>query len=181
MRIYVPVTAGAVTALAEGGPVPTTSIAGTTAFAVTPGLRAWYSEDHPRGADDPDEEDLEYVACAEAARACLRLLAADPAAPRRRVVLAVDVPDGDVLVRDDLDRGVVRTSAELTAPQLAALFVDDSEAAATVARAAEVIDAADLGDAAAEQIVGDTEGFELSWFGPSELALVDLDLAADPG
>ena len=181
MRIYVPVTAAAVTALVEGLPVPASSVAGTTAFAVTPGLRAWYGEDHPSGADEPDEEDLEYVACAEAARACLRLLAADPAAPRRRIVLAVDIRDDDVLLRDDLDRGVVRTSAELTPPQVAAVFVDDADATATVARAAEVVDAADLGDAAAEQAVGDTEGFELSWFGPGELALVDLDLAADPG
>lgn len=181
MRIYIPVTSSAVTDLVEGRPLTPSSVAGTTAFAVTPGLRAWYGEDQPPGADAPDEEDLEYVACSEAARACLRLLAADPDSPRRRVVLAMDVRDDEVAVRDDLDRGVVRTRASLTAAQLAALFVDDTGAVPAVTRAAEVIDAADLGDAEAEETVGDTEGFELSWFGPGELALVDLDLSADPG
>ena len=181
MRIYVPVTAAAVTALADGRPVPPAAGGETTAFAVTPGLRAWYGEDHPPGDDAPDQEDLEYAACAEAARAALRLLAADPEAPRRRVVLAVDVHDVDVTVRDDLDRGVVRTSATVSPDRLAAVFVDDADASHAVARAARVIDAADLGDTAAEETVGDTEGFELSWFGPGELALVDLELSAEPG
>ena len=180
MRLYVPVTATAVTALVEGRPVPTVNAAGTTAFAVTPGLRAWYGEDHPAGSDEPDDEDLEYVACAEAARASLRLLAADPDVARRRIVLAVDVLDAEVTVHDDLDRGVVRTRTPLTSANVAAVFVDDSDAEAAVGRAAQVIDAADLGEPAAEETVGDTEGFELSWFGPGELALVDLELAADP-
>ncbi|MHA3705129.1 DUF6912 family protein [Jatrophihabitans sp. YIM 134969] len=179
MRIYVPVTAAAVTALVEGRPVPSTGPDGTTAFAVTPGLRSWYGEDHPPGADEPDDEDLEYAACAEAARASLRLLASDPAAPRRRIVLAVDVRDDQVSVHDDLERGVVRTAAPITADRLAALFVDDADASAAVGRAADVIVTADLGDEAAEETVGDTEGFELSWFGPGELALVDLDLGAE--
>lgn len=179
MRIYIPATATSVTALLDGRPVPTTGPDGITAFAVTPGLRAWYREDQPAGDDAPDDEDLEYVACAEAARAALRLLASDFTAPRRRVVLAVDVRDADLTVHDDLERGVVRTSAVVAPSQLAAVFVDDADAAEAVARAAAAIDAADLGDPSAEETVGDTEGFELSWFGPGELALVDLELSAE--
>ena len=53
-------------------------------FAVTPALREWYSSG--------DEEELEYVAMTQAARASLRLLHADPGAPARRVVLAAEVP-----------------------------------------------------------------------------------------
>lgn len=176
MRIYLPVTATAVRTLLAGDELPA-GPAGLTAFAVTPGLRRWYGEDAPAGAEPPDEEDLEYAACAEAARACLRLLAGEPSAPRRRVVLAVDAPDGAVTVRDDLDRGVVRVAAAVGVSALAALFVDDADAAPTVARAAEAIDAADLGDADAEETVGDAEGFELSWYGPEELATVDGELS----
>ena len=52
-------------------------------FAVTPALREAYASG--------DEEELEYAALTEAARASLRLLAADPAAPPRRVVLAAEL------------------------------------------------------------------------------------------
>lgn len=175
MRVYVPATSALITTLADGEALSPPA-AGTTAFAVTPGLRAWYGEDD--AADEPDDEDLEYAACAEAARASLRLLAGDPAAARRRLVLAADVRDADVEIRDDLDRGVVRVQAAVTPAMLAAVFVDDADAETAVARAAEVVDAADLGDEAAEQTVGDTEGFELSWYAPTELALVTLELGA---
>ena len=53
-------------------------------FAVTPALREAYASG--------DAEELEYAAMTEAARASLRLLAADPAAPPRRVVLAAEMP-----------------------------------------------------------------------------------------
>ena len=83
MRVYVPLT---LSGLAEAhrtgelGPGP------LDAYAVTPALREWYVSD--------DIEELEYAALSRAALASLRLLAADPGAPRRRVVVAVDVPDG---------------------------------------------------------------------------------------
>src|SRR5690606_30974356 len=53
-----------------------------TAFAVTPALREWYA--------NGDSEELEYAALTHAARASLRLLAEDPDAPPRRVVVAAD-------------------------------------------------------------------------------------------
>ena len=52
-------------------------------FAVTPALREAYASGN--------EDELEYAALTEAARASLRLLAADPAAPPRRVVLAAEL------------------------------------------------------------------------------------------
>src|SRR5690348_18258056 len=82
MRVYLPATLPGLAGLlrkAEIGPAP------LRAFAVTPSLREWYASG--------DLEELEYVAMTQAARASLRLLAADPDAPRRRVVLVVDLPD----------------------------------------------------------------------------------------
>src|ERR1039457_5525390 len=58
------------------GPVP--------GFAVTPSLREAYASG--------DEEELEYTALTEAARASLRLLAADPAAAPPRGVVAAGRP-----------------------------------------------------------------------------------------
>ena len=82
MRVYVPATLPALAGVlraAEIGPAP------LQAFTVTPALREWYAS--------ADVEELEYAAMMHAARASLRLLLADPRAPRRRVVLAADVPD----------------------------------------------------------------------------------------
>lgn len=132
-----------------------------TAFAVTPGLREWYQEG--------DDEELEYAASAEAARASLRLLNADSQSPRRRVVLAADVPDDTADIRDDLDRGVVRLHPPVPLSAIAAVLVDDQDAEPTVAAAAEAVDAADLGDERAQQAVDDAEGFELSWYATQEI------------
>jgi hypothetical protein len=132
-----------------------------TAFAVTPGLREWYVDD--------DIEELEYASSMEAARASLRLIDADPAATPRRVVISLDAPGSSVTIRDDLDRGVVSLSADVARSQIAAIHIDDAEAEETVAAAAAVIDQADLGDDAAQSTVDDAEGFELSWYDPSEL------------
>src|SRR5512135_967256 len=82
MRVYVPATLPALAGVLcadEIGPAP------LQAFTVTPALREWYAS--------ADVEELEYAAMMHAARASLRLLLADPQAPRRRVVLAADVPD----------------------------------------------------------------------------------------
>ena len=84
MRVYVPLTLPGLAEAHETGELgPSGPL---TAYAVTPGLREWYLSE--------DIEELEYAALGRAALASLRLLAADPAAPRRRVVVAVDVPDG---------------------------------------------------------------------------------------
>lgn len=159
MRIYLPSsTSGLQTLLDAGelGPAP------LTAFAVTPALREWYVDD--------ELEELEYAAMNEAARASLRLLDADPSAARRRVVVALDAPDAEVEIRDDLDRGVVRLQKPVVLAQIASVHVDDAEAEAAIAAAAGAIIAADLGDQAAQELVDDAEGHELSWYATQELA-----------
>lgn len=87
MRVYLPSTLtllAGVHAAKEIGPAP------LAAHAVTPALREWYA--------GGDREELEYAAMTAAARASLRLLAEDPSAPRRRVVLAAEIPD-DLVAR----------------------------------------------------------------------------------
>jgi hypothetical protein len=158
MRVYLPATSTVLAALARTGvlgPAP------LTGFAVTPGLREYYLDD--------DVEALEYAAASEAATAALRLIAADPSAAKRRLVVSADVPDSSVSVRDDLDRGVVRIAVEIPLAWCASVHADDAEAEETVAAAAEQIDAADLGDPAAEEAVDDADGFELSWYATQEI------------
>ncbi|WP_239076239.1 hypothetical protein, partial [Streptomyces sp. SID9913] len=93
MRVYVPLTLPGLAKAHESGELGDGPL---VAYAVTPALREWYLSD--------DIEELEYAALNRAALASLRLLAADPGAPRRRVVVAVDVPDRSASV--DPDRGL---------------------------------------------------------------------------
>ena len=159
MRVYLPSSTLGLRELLDTDALGATS---ATAFAVTPGLREWYIDD--------DLEELEYAATMEAARASLRLLDGEPAAARRRVVLAADVPDGAVTVRDDMDRGVVQVAGPVLLTQIVALHVDGAEAERAVAAAAESIMAADLGDRAAQDAVDDAEGYELCWYASQEIA-----------
>lgn len=158
MRVYLPATSAELRALRDAGSVGAPPL---TAFAVTPGLREWYLDD--------DAEALEYAAMTEAARASLRLLDAAPAAARRRVVLAADVPDAAVEIRDDLDRGVVQVHEAVPISAVASVHVDDADAEPTVAAAAEAIVAADLGDPQAQERADDAEGFELAWYATQEI------------
>jgi hypothetical protein len=164
MRVYLPATTSQLRALHDTGTIGTAPI---TAFAVTPALREWYVDD--------DAESLEYAALSEAARASLGLIDADGAAARRRVVLAVEVPEARVDVRDDLDRGVVQVTQPIPLVDVASVHVDDAEAEPTVAAAAESMIAAELGSAGAQELVDDAEGFELSWYASQEIGpLLDL-------
>ena len=158
MRIYLPATSVLLQQLLD----TSTLAAPLTGFAVTAGLREWYHDD--------DAEELEYAALVEAARASLRLIDADPDAKRRRVVLAVDVPDVEVDVRDDLDRGVVRLAQDVALSAIVSIHADDSLTAEVVELAAQAIAAADLGDPLAQDRVDDAEGFELAWYANQELA-----------
>ncbi|WP_375490709.1 DUF6912 family protein [uncultured Jatrophihabitans sp.] len=164
MRVYLPATTGVLHALLDDGEIGPAPL---TAFAVTPGLREWYVDD--------DAEELEYAAMLEAARGSLRLVDADDAAARRRVVVAAEVPDSQVAVRDDVDRGVVHLAEPVPISAVASVHVDDADAEPTVAAAAEAIIAADLGDPGSQDTVDDAEGYELSWYATQEIgALLEL-------
>ncbi|WP_405736205.1 hypothetical protein OG885_27445 [Streptomyces sp. NBC_00028] len=170
MRVYVPLTlSGLAEAYKTGelGPGP------LVAYAVTPALREWYLSD--------DIEELEYAALNRAALASLRLLAADPEAVRRRVVVAVDVPDGAAVA--DPDRGLdpaalgeVRVARGVALAKAAAVHVDASDAEGDVAAGARALAAADGGDDDAQFVVDGTEDHELLWYATQEIAnLVGLD------
>jgi hypothetical protein len=159
MRVYLSFTLPALAdALKHGevGPPP------LRAFAVTPALREAYASG--------DEEELEYVAMVAAARQSLRLLARDPEAPRRRVVLAADVADGEVSwsAYDD-EPAVVVVGAPVPITAVASGHIDAYEAASDVAAAADASDAADAGDEDAEFTVDGAEGHELAWYATQEL------------
>ncbi|MEU7568335.1 DUF6912 family protein [Streptomyces fradiae] len=164
MRVYVPLTlpglaqAHRTGTIGTGGPL--------TAYAVTPGLREWYVSD--------DIEELEYAALSRAAAGSLRLLAADPEAARRRVVVAVDVPDGAATA--DPDRGLdpasvgeVRIAGPVPLAKAAAVHADSDEAEADVTAAADALGAADLGDDDARFTVDGAEDHELLWYGVQEI------------
>jgi hypothetical protein len=167
VRVYLPATTSALRRLvetAECGPAP------LAAYAVTPGLREWYVDD--------DVESLEYAAMLEAARSSLRLLAADPVAAPRRVVIAAELPDAAVAVRDDLGVGVVRVANPVLLRQVASVHVDDDDAEPAVRAATAVIAAADVGDPDASDMVDDTEAFELAWYASQEIAALLGSLTA---
>ncbi|WP_406861235.1 hypothetical protein ABZO31_12555 [Streptomyces sp. HUAS MG47] len=163
MRVYVPLTLpGLAQAHKTGelGPGP------LTAYAVTPALREWYVSD--------DIEELEYAALNRAAAASLRMLAGDPAAARRRVVVAVDVPDREATV--DPDRGLdasslgeVRVAGAVPLAKAAAVHADADDAESDVAAAAAALGAADQGDDDARFTVDGAEDHELLWYGVQEI------------
>ncbi|MFB9904811.1 DUF6912 family protein [Allokutzneria oryzae] len=160
MRVYIPVTVPMLQRFVKDSELQPL---GGTAFALTPALRESYASG--------DTEELEYAAMSEAARASLRLIAAeladDPGAPVRRAVVSVDVDD--VKLRPDLDDAVVKLSAPVPMSVVAAVHVDLPDAEDAVRAAAAVIDAADLGDPDAEFTLGDAEDHELAWYAVQEL------------
>jgi hypothetical protein len=159
MRVYLPSTLPGLADIlvkGEAGPSP------LPAFAVTPALREAYASG--------DDEELEYVAMLAAARQSLRLLAADQAAPRRRVVLAADVPDTQVSwhAYDD-EPAAVLIDAAVPLTAVASGHVDELSAVADVAAAADAVPAADAGDDDASFTVDSAEAQELAWYATQEL------------
>jgi hypothetical protein len=167
MRIYVPATWPMLKSLVKNGVV---APIGGTAFSLTPRLRESYTAG--------DEEELEYAALSEAARASLRLLSVEfglgeDGTPARRVVIAADLDD--VTLRPDLDDGAVRIAGPVPLEKVASVHVDTEEAEYAVRQASDAIDSADMGDLDAEFLVGEAEDHELAWYDPSEIAfLVEL-------
>ncbi|GAA1757387.1 DUF6912 family protein [Streptomonospora arabica] len=152
MRIYLPSTfPGLAEALDSGG----LGEPPLTAFAVTERLAG------PHGAQD--DEELEYEALSGAAEASLRLLAADPSAPRRRAVLAVEAPDAAVGPPGDRagHPAAVAVTGTLPLKRVAAVHVDAPAAEDAVAAAAD--GAAPGGEG------GPLEEHELLWYATQEL------------
>jgi hypothetical protein len=193
LRVYVPATIAMLRELVAQREIRAVN---DTAFAVTPALREAYASG--------DDEELAEVAMGEAARASLRLLAeeresallhaddgdaepedgTDPDAAEdagssysapvyRRAVIAADVTG--TTLRPDLDDAVVRLSGPITYKRIASVHVDLAEAEPQVAKAVDVIDAADLGDPDAEFVLGDAEDHQLAWYAAQELPFL-LDL-----
>ena len=164
MRVYVPATLPMLRALVKTGMLDPI---GGTAFALTPALREAYISG--------DDEELEYAAMSEAARASLRLLSVEfglgeDSTPARRVVVSADLEN--VTLRPDLDDGVVRISGAVPFESIAAVHVDTEDAEYAVTQAAGAVDAADLGDLDAEFLIGEAEDHELAWYDPSEVAFL---------
>ncbi|MGW7273231.1 DUF6912 family protein [Streptomyces sp. NPDC054864] len=145
MRVYVPLTLSRLAEVhkaGELGPGP------LTAYAVTPALREWCGSD--------DTEELEYAALSQAAAASLGLIADDPGAPRRRVVLAADVPDGALGPGAAVGEvGEVLVDGVLPLKKVAAVHVDEEGAEA---------------DVAAGLLGGEVEDHELLWFATQEIS-----------
>jgi hypothetical protein len=168
MRIYLPSTLRLLDDAChagEFGPPP------LTAYAVTPALREWYAEG--------DDEELEYAAMAQAARASVGLLAADPGTARRRVVVACEVsaiPPADGTV----ELGDARLELHVVVPwsTVAAVHMDAAEAAAVIGQAADRWDAAQNGDDDAIFALDSCEGEDLMWYATQEIP--DLLAAEGP-
>jgi hypothetical protein len=159
MRVFLPLTLPALARALQAGQVGPGPLPG---FAVTPSLREAYASG--------DEEELEYAALTEAARASLRLIAADPAAPPRRVVLAADIPADQVeLDARHKEPGRVLIGTAVPVSRLASGHVDDAEAGPDVRTAAQALPAADAGDEDAKFAVDGAEGYELGWYATQEL------------
>jgi hypothetical protein len=163
VRVYLPATTTVLRELVDDG-----QLAGPhTGFAVTPQLREFYALSDA----DTDVEELEYAALLSAARASLRLLDVDPFAPRRRVVVAADVPDTAVNPIDDpdTDRGAVRAEADIRMQDVASVHIDGSAAEGDVRAAVNVVLEADLGSEDAQFVVDQAEGHELAWYATQEI------------
>jgi hypothetical protein len=157
VRVYLPCTEALLREWAAAGSAPP-----GPGFAVTPGLREWYS--------DGDTEELELTATVLAGRGSLRL--ADQARPRR-IVVAVEVGYSEVFVPSDPDQQ--EGSVQLTVPAgrstWQAVMADDvdEDTRALVGRAAAAIGDADAGDEDAELAVGDVDELDLLWWGVQEI------------
>ncbi|WP_329134841.1 DUF6912 family protein [Streptomyces sp. NBC_00670] len=163
MRVYVPLT---LHGLAEAHGAGELGAGPFTAYAVTPALREWYLSD--------DLEELEYAALNRAALASLRLLAAEPGATPRRVVVAADVPDAWTSVDpgrglDPAALGEVRVSQAVPLARAAAVHVDAEDAEKDVTAAVGALAAADRGDDDAQFVVDGAEDHELLWFATQEI------------
>lgn len=143
MYVFLPSTIPALARLLEEGRLEGAPLA---AFVADPG-------------QGEDTEEAEYAAMYAAAEESLALLAADPGAPRRRVVVAADMPDHVVEREGRAGEGValVKVTAAVPYKKLASAHVDDAAAASDIMAAVE------------DRSSGAADGHELMWFALQEL------------
>lgn len=157
-RVYLPSTfAGLIRLRDEGGVAPPP----LHGHSVTPALRESYAVG--------DTEELEYVAQLAAASDSLCLLHDDPAVPRRRVVLAVDVSDEVVRPAAQGDESSVTLAAAVPLASVQALLVDDPASVPVVERAADAWPLAQTGDDDALFELDEAAVRDLLWFAIQEL------------
>lgn len=160
MRVFLPSTLPALARMLADGQAGSAPLRG---YAVTPALREWYVSG--------DQEELEYVAMIQAARASLRMLLCDPPAPSRRVVLAADLPEQQVTATAGFDEpGLVEIRAVVTLNDLVSGHIDDVTAVPDIRASVAALEAADSGDQDARFTVDGAEGHELLWYATQELA-----------
>lgn len=166
MRVYIPATFDMLTALHSDGRI---AARGAWGFAVTDALYDFYTSG--------DEEEIAYAAFLQAAAASLRLLdAGEETFPHRRVVLSVDLDQSHVTSLPEMGESVVKLDPPVIEPKdLAAIHIDVEESEEATAKAIAAIDAADLGDEAAELTVGDAIDNFMAYYDPTELPfLIEL-------
>ncbi len=161
-RVYIPITLTGLAGAQEQGTLAAAGPDGTLpAHAVTGAVREWYVEG--------DLEELEYSALTDAAEASLRLLALDPQAPRRRVVVAVDVPDPNVSAGSGPYRSAVSVSGPVALKKVVSVHVDEVESQPAIAAALEALPAAADGDEDAQFLLDEAEACDLLWYDISEI------------
>lgn len=149
VRVYLPVT------LDELQRVPAVPLEPRAAHGVTPALRRLWP--------DEDEEGWEYAAQAGAADDSVVRLAARPAAPRLRVVVAADVPDAFVQALDDPPvPSALEIVRAVDVTRIVSVHVDEPVAARDVA-------AAVTGDVGALERLGERD---LLWYDVTEIAQI---------
>ncbi|NYI06189.1 DUF6912 family protein [Allostreptomyces psammosilenae] len=178
MRVYVPTTLVGLAAASAAGEIGPAPFGG---FAVTDELRDWYGEG--------DEEEYEYAALSLAAEASLHLLAEDPGADPRRVVLAVEVAQSAVARPGELspraaagtgagsgagegeeEPGRVLLRGPVPLRRLAAVQVDAADARPVVTAAVRAVGAGGReGGEAAVAAMDAVADLELLWYAVQEI------------
>lgn len=154
MSIYVPATLGLLARWYAAGAL----VGAEQAHAVTPALREWYTSG--------DSDELEYAALLEAAFGSLALLAVEPGAVSRRVVVAAEVADAGVRPTDG-ERSAVQIEA-VPWRDVVSVHVDDVAARVDVAAAVAALPAAAEGDDDAQFALDTADAHDLLWYDVAE-------------
>jgi hypothetical protein len=160
-RVYCAGTVPGLALVQQNGEISPPTDAGVPVHAVTPALREWYTEG--------DLEELEFVALLSASRESLSLLAADPSAPPRRVVLAADVDAGTLTPDPSRGRSGARVSTRIPLSAVVSVHIDETGVAGTIAAAVRVEPAAASGDEDAVFQVDHAQACDLLWYDVTEI------------